>query len=76
MARISIDENGRADRPAYINPVEGGHLKAVVKVYSGRIECAGESLGHRDGMGINGAGHLSLHATDTAEALLIEVPVD
>jgi branched-chain amino acid transport system substrate-binding protein len=33
MARISIDEHGRADRPVYVNTIRDGLLESVVKVY-------------------------------------------
>jgi hypothetical protein len=33
MARISIDEHGRAYRPVYVNTIRGGLLESVVKVY-------------------------------------------
>lgn len=33
QSRISIDENGKATRPVFINTVENGALKSVVKVY-------------------------------------------
>jgi len=44
-----------------------------VFVIAGAVECAGESLAHRDGLGISGAGSLSLEATAMAEVLVIEV---
>ena len=33
MAKISIDANGKASRPVYVNTIEDGYLKSVVKVY-------------------------------------------
>jgi len=33
MSKISIDEQGKAIRPVYVNTIEDGHLKSVVKVY-------------------------------------------
>lgn len=33
MARITIDSNGRASRPVYVNTIENGALDSVVKVY-------------------------------------------
>ena len=33
MAKISIDNNGRATRPVYVNTIENGLLDSVVKVY-------------------------------------------
>lgn len=33
MAKISIGADGRASRPVYINTIENGYLKSVVKVY-------------------------------------------
>ena len=46
-----------------------------VFVISGAVECAGESLAHRDGLGISEAGSLTLEATGMAEVLIIEVPM-
>lgn len=33
MAKISIDEHGRAYRPVYVNTIKDGYLESVVKVY-------------------------------------------
>ena len=44
-----------------------------VFVIAGAVECAGESLAHRDGLGVSGAGNLSFEATAMAEVLVIEV---
>jgi hypothetical protein len=33
MAKISIDTNGRAKRPVYVNTIKNGLLDSVVKVY-------------------------------------------
>ncbi|UCC56866.1 MAG: ABC transporter substrate-binding protein [Gammaproteobacteria bacterium] len=33
MAKISIDTNGRATRPVYVNTIKNGFLDSVVKVY-------------------------------------------
>lgn len=33
MAKISIDENGKASRPVYVNTISNGLLDSVVKVY-------------------------------------------
>ena len=70
IARTSL-EMGKVARYALQVPGHG----VYVFVIEGKASVAGELLGRRDGMGIEGANQLVFQGIETCDVLLIEVPM-